>query len=254
MRLSLIIVALAKLAGIALAVCGGSLGWALLLFFGPDVWLLYHVFVPGASGLVRTFTRFETNRPEVWLTLDDGPDPDDTPRILDLLDRHDARATFFLIGERAARHPELVAEIARRGHEIGHHTHTHRTGTFWCATPARTRRELDAALPHLTPAGTRPPTRFRAPVGIKNLFLGPALAERHLTCVGWNVRSLDSLSRDSEKPVTRVLRQVRPGSILLMHEGPSLHEAVRVAALARMVEQLTARGFLCVIPTDEQLR
>ncbi len=254
MRTPLLIIAVLKVTGVALALGGGSLTWALILFFGPDVWLLYHVFVPGASGLARTFSCFGTERPEVWLTIDDGPDPDDTPRILDLLDRHDARATFFVIGHRAAQHRELVAEICRRGHEIGHHTHTHRTGTFWCASPARTRRELDAALPHLSLAGAARPSRFRPPVGIKNLFLGPALIERGLTCVAWNVRSFDSFSHDAEKTAARVLRQVRPGSIILMHEGPSLHASVRVTALARTLEQLAARGLRCVIPTDAQLR
>ncbi len=247
-------VALIKITGLVLWPFGLPLPWVCVLFFGPDLWVLYHVFVPGASGLVRTFTRFETRRPEVWLTIDDGPDEQDTPRILDLLDRHEARATFFLVGERAARHPALVAEILRRGHEIGHHTHKHSCATFWLKTPARVHRELDNAFPPLTSAEGVRPRRFRPPVGIKNIFLRDALAKRGLACVAWSVRSRDTFSRNPDNVAARVLRQARPGSILLMHEGASLHNRVRVTAIARVLDGLSARGLRCVIPTDAQLK
>ncbi|MDF3057379.1 MAG: acetyl xylan esterase [Rariglobus sp.] len=253
MRFSLVHIAFIKLAGAVLAATGFSWTWAFVLFFAPDLWVLYHVFMPGASGIVRTFTRFQTAHPEVWLTIDDGPDEQDTPRILDLLDRHRAKATFFLIGERAARRPDLVAEIARRGHEIGHHTHTHCGATFWCAAPGRIHQELDSSFPTLTPPGGPRPHRFRAPVGIKNLFLAKALARRSLLCTGWSVRSFDSFSHNPEKVARRVLRQVRPGAIVLLHEGPSLHPHVRVTAIARVLEGLDTRGLRCVIPTDMQL-
>jgi peptidoglycan/xylan/chitin deacetylase (PgdA/CDA1 family) len=254
MRLSLAHILALKLGGTLLGLfLSLPWSWICVLFFVPDLWVLYHVFNPRASGIVRTVTRFQTGRPEIWLTIDDGPDEHDTPRILDLLDRHDARATFFLIGERAARHPGLVAEIARRGHEIGHHTHSHRCGTFCFATPARLRTELDAAFPPLSPEGTTP-RRFRPPVGIKNLFLARALAARGLRCIAWNVRSLDTLSRDPEKVASRVLRRIHPGSIVLMHEGPPLHPRVRVAALELVMDGLGKRGLRCVIPSDDQLR
>src|SRR4051812_42681693 len=77
-------------------------------WFGPDAWLAYHLFAHQSQGLVRTHRRFATERREVWLTIDDGPDPEDTPRILQLLADHGARATFFVIGEKAARHPALI--------------------------------------------------------------------------------------------------------------------------------------------------
>lgn len=253
-RFSLTHVVIIKSVAIVLALAGLPLMWTAVLFFGPDLWVHYHLFMPGASGIVPTLTRFETAQSEVWLTIDDGPDPHDTPRLLDLLDRHGARATFFLIGKRAARYPDLVVEIARRGHEIGHHTHRHRGALFWCATPGQVRNELDAAFVALTPANGSRPQRFRAPIGIKNVFLAKALAERGLVCVGWNVRSHDSFARDPEKVAARVLRQTRPGSILLLHEGPSLHPRVRVAAIARVLEGLTARKLRCVIPPASQLR
>ena len=89
---------------------------ALALWFGPDALIAYHVFAPQAQGLVRMYRRFATVRREVWLTIDDGPDPEDTPRILDLLAEHGAHATFFVIGEKASTHSGLIRAIAAAGH------------------------------------------------------------------------------------------------------------------------------------------
>jgi peptidoglycan/xylan/chitin deacetylase (PgdA/CDA1 family) len=253
LRAMLLVSAAGKAAGVLLWALTPWRWTAAACFFLPDLWFLYQMFVPSSQGICRVFTRFDTGRPEIWLTIDDGPDGEDTPRILDLLDRHRARATFFLIGERAAGYPELVAEILRRGHHVGHHTQTHPVGSFWCATPARLRAELDEGLLVLRNSGADP-RWFRAPVGIKNLFLSGALRRRGLECVGWTIRSLDSVSRDPARVAERVDRLARPGSIVLMHEGRSLNRNVRVRALEILLERLSARQMACVLPTFEQLR
>ena len=222
-------------------------------FAGPDLLIAYNIFAPAAQGLCRICTRFETASREIWLTIDDGPDPQDTPMILELLDRHRARATFFFVGERAARFPELVAAVVVRGHEVGHHTHTHPMKWFWCATPARLRAELDDALDAFQAAGIRP-RWFRSPVGIKNLLLGPALDERGLRYIGWSVRSYDVRSRSPAAVRDGVMKQVRPGAIVLMHEGPAMDARVRVTALTMLLDALAARGFACVLPAAGQLR
>jgi peptidoglycan/xylan/chitin deacetylase (PgdA/CDA1 family) len=251
-RPTLLVLLFLKAVAITLA-CLGYWGAAAVTFFGPDLWVFYHLFVPAAQGLCPSYTRFSTDRPEVWLTIDDGPDPEDTPRVLDLLDRHGARATFFVVGERAARAPELVREIVRRGHDVGHHTQTHPAGTLWCAGPARLTAELDGAIAALRPLA--PPLRwFRAPVGIKHLLLPRALRRRGLQCVDWTIRSGDCLSRNPETVRAKVLRRLRPGAILLMHEGPSVPPALRLTAMTHVLEALTARGYRCVLPEIGQLR
>lgn len=226
---------------------------AAVVFFAPDPFVLYAIFVPSAQGLVRVFTHFTTDRRAVWLTIDDGPDEHDTPRLLDLLDQYGARATFFVVGERVARWPHLVAEIRRRGHQIGHHTHTHPHHLFWCATPGRLAEELDRPLDILEPMGIRP-RAFRPPVGIKNILLAAALARRGLHCVGWSVRSGDCRTNSPERLVTRMKRHLRPGAIILLHEGPSVPQAVRIKGIALLLEAIAARDLTCEIPELHQLR
>ncbi|MEJ1972361.1 MAG: polysaccharide deacetylase family protein [Lacunisphaera sp.] len=232
-------------------------GWrepavALTLWFGPDLLIGYHVFVPNAQGVVRMHRRFRTTEREVWLTIDDGPDPDDTPRILALLAEHGARATFFVIGEKAARHPGIIRAIAAAGHEVGHHTQTHPLATFWCAGPARTARELDATLEVLRPLSVRP-WRFRPPAGIKNPWLAPALRERSLTAVGWSARGLELWPGNAVRVAERTLRDLAPGAILLLHEGPRVPPAIRVTAIGEVLAGLRAAGYRCVIPQETQL-
>ena len=231
-------------------------GWtapvaALALWFVPDALLAYHVFAPRAQGLVRVHGRFPTARREIWLTIDDGPDPEDTPRILELLAAHEAHATFFVIGENAGLHPGLVRAIVDAGHEVAHHTHTHPLAAFWCASPATVNRELDAGLEALRAAGVRP-TRFRPPAGIKNFWLARALRARGLTCVGWSARGLECWGGDPEAVVGRALRGLAPGAILLLHEGPRVPAAIRVQAIRKVLEQLDEQGYRCVVPGPGQ--
>ncbi len=225
---------------------------ALTLWFGPDALLGYHLFVPQAQGLVRVPGRFATTRREVWLTIDDGPDPEDTPRILELLAAHRAQATFFVIGENAAAHPGLVRAIVAAGHEVAHHTHTHPLATFWCALPRRVKRELDDGLAALRMAGVKP-QRFRPPASVKNLWLGPALAARNLVWIGWSARGLERSFGDPEAVAARVLRRLAPGAILLLHEGPRVPAPIRVQAIRRVLERLQEQGYRCVVPAPAQL-
>lgn len=228
-----------------------SLTIAIAFWLLPDALLAYHLFLPGSQGLVRSCRYFKTTRREIWLTIDDGPDPAATPRILALLKSHQAHATFFVIGKKAIAHPELIRAIVQEGHEIGYHTHTHPAGSFWCASPSRLDRELSDGLDALHEMNVLP-TRFRPPVGIKNLWLAPALAKRRLACIGWSARGLESRSKDVPTVVSRVLHGVRPGSILLLHEGPKVPSAIRVVAIEQTVERLRGMGYSCVIPNSEQ--
>lgn len=160
----------------------------------------------------------------IALTIDDGPDPDVTPRVLDLLDRYDARATFFCIGDLARRHPRWIEAIVARGHAIENHSQRHRH-TFSLSGPAALRREIAAAQRTLTEiAGTRP-LFFRAPAGLRNPFLEPVLCELGLQLASWTRRGFDTREHDAATVTRRLLHGLAPRDILLVHDGHAARDA-----------------------------
>ena len=168
---------------------------------------------------------------DVLLTIDDGPDPVDTPVLLDLLDRHGRKAVFFVIGDKVRRFPDLAREIVRRGHELGNHTMSHPAGTMWCAGPGRTRREIvecSRAIEEV--AGVRP-RWFRAPAGHRNWFTHPVLREEGLELVGWSRRAYDTVRCDVPAIVKRLTKDARDGDILLMHEATPIAKQVMEGVL-----------------------
>lgn len=168
--------------------------------------------------------------------------------------RHGAKATFFVIGKKAAECPDLVRAIVTAGHEVAHHTHTPPAATFWCAGPRRIDSELDAPQAALTAAAGVRPTRFRAPVGIKNVFVEPALSARDLVRIPWSLRSWDSLRRDPRSMVDDLMARFSPGAIILLHEGLRLTRAIRQCGLVDLLAALKQPGYRCVLPSHDQLR
>ena len=244
-------VPLAKIAGLALFFTGYRAA-AFIVFFSPAPWLIWQFLVPTSRGFGPAIRRFRTDRREVWLTIDDGPDPVTTPRVLDLLDEHRARATFFLIGEKATRHPGLVAEIIRRGHSVGNHTHTHPHATYWNAGATRTGEEMDRCDAALRAAGAPSPRWFRPPVGLKSLALHRQLIARRLELVLWSARGYDTQVRNPDDAVRRIRDSLTPGTIILAHEsGPQ--GSPRLDVIARLLAQLADDGYACVIPSSAQL-
>jgi peptidoglycan/xylan/chitin deacetylase (PgdA/CDA1 family) len=159
-----------------------------------------------------------TARHAVALTLDDGPDPAVTPRVLDLLDEHGVRATFFCIAQRARAHPALLREIVARGHSVQNHSHRHRHNFALLGPHALTLEigEAQAVLSDL--AGVRPHC-FRAPAGLRNPFLDPVLHRLDLQLVSWTRRGFDTVERDPQRVLRKLSDQLGAGDILLLHDG-----------------------------------
>ena len=229
---------------------------ALAPLFVSHVLLLYATLVPNCQWWGPVIRSFHTTQPEVWITIDDGPSPAHTAKILDLLDRFSARATFFVIGTRAEEYPHLITEILSRGHEIANHTYTHPSGMFWAAGPRNIGAEIDLCAEWLRSAPDRPARLFRAPAGMKNLFVHTELARRGLALIGWTVRGLDTVQREPALVAERILRGAKSGTIILLHEGhritkdPEFHPRCLELTLSGLAE----RGYRCVIPQPEQLR
>jgi peptidoglycan-N-acetylglucosamine deacetylase len=228
---------------------------ALAPIFISHMLLLYATLVANCQWWGPVVRSFETKDAEVWLTIDDGPSPVHTPKILDLLDRFNARATFFLVGVNAESYPHLVTEILTRGHEIANHTYTHPSGSFWFAGPMRIAAEIDLCAELLRSAPDRPERFFRAPAGLKNLFVHPELSRRGLALIGWTTRGLDTVRRDPELVAGKILESVRAGAIILLHEGHRVEKdpEFNPRCLELTLAGLAERGYSCVIPLPEQL-
>ncbi len=171
----------------------------------------------GSGVYIKALCRAKTIHNVVALTFDDGPHPDRTPKVLDVLAQHGVKAAFFVIGERAEAHPEIVRRIVAEGHLIGNHTYSH-SGNFPWMKYVKMKDEIDwcdVAIEKIT--GSRP-TLFRPPFGVTNPPLARAVGNRY-TVVGWDVRSLDTVSRRPRtKVLERVRRRLRPGSVVLLHD------------------------------------
>jgi len=157
-------------------------------------------------------------RGELALTFDDGPDPETTPRVLDQLDAHGARATFFCVGQHAAAHPALIRTIVVRGQAIENPTARHATAFGWYG-PARLRAEIGAAQATLAALAGRAPAFFRAPFGMRSPLLDPALAHLGLRLVSWTRRGYDTTDGDAGRVAARLVRGLAAGDILVLHDG-----------------------------------
>jgi len=229
--------------------------WSLGLSVADHLVLLAASLAPRSTLLGANLCRLPAaaaRRGEVSLTFDDGPDPQVTPRVLDLLDAAGARASFFVIGRRAAAHPELTAEIAARGHRVENHTWSHPHHFAFCG-PRALGREIDGAQRSVAAITGRAPAWFRAPAGIRSPLLGGVLAQRGLGLASWTRRGFDTVSHDPRRVARRLLRGLAAGDVLLLHDGDSLGsrgDAGRpspvLASLPRVLAALAADGLVSV--------
>lgn len=211
--------------------------------------VLYPTLRPNVQWLGPVITRFEPRGNEVWLTIDDGP-TEDTPALLDLLDARGAKATFFVKGMLAAQRPDIIRDLLGRGHGVANHSQTHPAGTFWCLPPAAIAAEIDGCNRALAAITGEAPSLFRAPVGFKNPAVHPQLKKRGMRLVGWSVRAFDAVESDVEKVAARIVPHVDAGSIIVMHQG----RAHSLPCIARVVDDLRARGYSFVVPDAGRLK
>jgi len=157
-------------------------------------------------------------RGNVAITIDDGPDPEVTPRVLALLDQHNVKATFFCIGERVLRHPDLAREIVHRGHDVENHSQQHRHN-FSLLGPGRMAKEVGRAQESIAGVVGKPPRFFRAPAGLRNPWLDLVLSRFGLTLASWTRRGFDTVSHDADTVLDKLTRDLAGGDILLLHDG-----------------------------------
>ncbi|MHB8496006.1 MAG: polysaccharide deacetylase family protein [Casimicrobiaceae bacterium] len=175
-------------------------------------------------------------RHEVAITFDDGPDPAVTPAVLDILDAHGARATFFCIAGQARRHPALCRAIARRGHSVQNHSYRHSHG-FALLGPRGFAKEIGRAQQTLAEIVGQRPEFFRAPAGARNPMLAPVLQRLDLKLVSWTRRGYDTVQRRPTRVLERLTAALAAGDILLLHDR---HSACTASGRPVVLEVLPA--------------
>ena len=182
------------------------------------------------------------SRNEIALTFDDGPDPDVTPKVLDILDAHHAKASFFVIGDKAAAHPDLIREIVRRGHSIENHSRKH-SNVFGFFAWTALRDDIGTAQEIIAGITGNAPSFFRSPMGIRNPLLDPVIARLGLHYITWTRRGFDTVARDPAIVLERLTRNLRTGDILLLHDRPSRNRrAIVLEVLPALLDEIAAAG------------
>jgi peptidoglycan/xylan/chitin deacetylase (PgdA/CDA1 family) len=228
-------------------------GAVLLVLLAVISWAVFNV---NSSVWAPTLWRAHAPEKLVALTFDDGPDPDFTPQVLDMLNEKGVKAAFFCVGERVRAHPELAKRIHDEGHILGNHSDSH---AMWInfGMHARLRREIEAANAAIRQAAGVRPRLYRAPHGFKNPALGDVLRGEGMVAIGWQVRGFDAVVSDAARIAQRIVDKAAPGGVILLHDGAGLQGSedrqATLEALPVVIDGLRARG-LEIVRVDALLR
>lgn len=208
---------------------------------------------PRRTGKEGALFAVRTHDKVVALTFDDGPDPRWTPAVLAMLRAHHAHATFFLVGEHALAHRDLVADLLADGHEIGNHTFDH--PHLPALGDAAIREEIARGEQAIVDAGAPAPTLFRPPIGLTDERVAAATRDAGLRTVLWRGCVEHFVNHQPVAVgVSRMLDGVRPGAILLAHDGGIPDRSRTMQALPLLLDGLKARGYRVVTVSDLEAR
>jgi len=180
----------------------------------------------------------DTSEKIVTLTFDDGPDPVNTPKILEILEKYHVPATFFVVGHKARQYEDLLMLIDQNGHLIGNHSFSH---AFFFDLFGRKKMEQDllkaeGIIKKLT---GRRPLLFRPPYGVTNPTVAKVVKKLGYKVIGWSARSLDTTIKDAEKIAGRVIGKLHPGAVILMHDTQN----ITPAALEKVINKAKDKGY-----------
>lgn len=243
-------------AGLGALVQPAAWPWALGALAANHAVLTVAGLLPRSRLLGPNLTRLpeaSVARREWALTIDDGPDPELTPRVLDRLDAAGVKASFFCIGWRARQAPALCREIVARGHRVENHGDSH-SNAFSLFGPARMRADIEAAQATLSDITGQAPAFFRPTAGLRNPFLAPLLADMGLQHAAWTRRGYDTRERSAQRVLGRLARGLAPGDILLVHDGHAARttdgEPVILAVLPDLLALMATQGLQAVTLKD----
>jgi len=207
----------------------------------------YGTYEPNSPLFGRAIGRGSSGQLVAYLTFDDGPNPGATEPILATLGAQGVPAAFFMVGEHVRRFPAIARRVAELGHDVGNHTLRHKKLHFF--GPSRIREELEGAHEIITELTGRAPRTFRAPHGYRNPFVTSATRRLGYTVFGWTFGVWDSDPRVSAEEIrARVRRKLKPGAIVLLHDGdgydPNGDRRRTADALPGIIEDARGRGYV----------
>jgi peptidoglycan/xylan/chitin deacetylase (PgdA/CDA1 family) len=218
---------------------------AALIYAAGTVLMIYLLFHPRNQWLVANRSRVD-GVGCVALTFDDGPNPVDTPKLLDILREKGVKATFFVVGKRTDQYPEIVRRAWAEGHLVANHTWSHYS-LFCFLMPWRLRAEIERGTESVRRSCGFRPRFFRSPVGLRHPLLGPYLKDAGLEYVSWSIRTRDRLTANSSVLAQRILNKAASGDIILLHDHLPAGAHVMLEALPRVIDELRERGFKFVL-------
>lgn len=192
------------------------------------------------SFFAKNFCSIPASINEIALTFDDGPHPE-TERLLDILDRYNAKATFFCIGTQVEKYPEIVNRIIQSGHSIGSHTYNH-TWKFTLSSYRETTTEITRGIDAIEQITGKRTLLFRPPYGITNPMIGKSIKKNNLMSIGWNIRTFDTTKKHADDVFRKVAVALKPGAVILMHDRLK----ITVDAVPQILEEITKRGLITV--------
>ena len=184
-------------------------------------------------------------KPAVYLTFDDGPIPEVTPKVLAILERYGVKATFFMVGENIDKHPEVLEQVVRAGHSIGNHTYNHLKGwkTDYQTYMSNVHKWEETVKNHHSPLTINHSPLFRPPYGKATLRQRIALHRQGYRLIYWDILTRDYEStRTPEAMLAQIKRKVRPGSIINFHDSLKSNERM-LAVLPQAIEWLQKQGY-----------
>jgi peptidoglycan-N-acetylglucosamine deacetylase len=182
----------------------------------------------------------------IALTFDDGPTLY-TPQVLDLLEKYNYKATFFCIGQQIQQHPNIAKQILSKGHSIANHTYTH-TNKMGFLSVNEVISEIEQNQQIIQQTLQITPQWFRPPFGVTNPSIAKAIQQTNLKCIGWNIRSLDTVIQSPTKIVNRLKRKLKPNGIVLMHDTSEKS----VIALEQLLKEIKLQQYT-VVPLSDLL-
>ncbi len=180
----------------------------------------------------------------IYLTFDDGPDPETTPQVLEILKNKNAKATFFVVTDKAKQHPGIISEMLSQGHAVGDHSLDHGYRHFF-SKRSRLKKWIETSHQELEKLTGIKPVGFRPPAGVWTPPLASVVKELQIPLIYWDVRFYDAIFQWTPKKVLKSLKRLKPGSVVLLHDKqPLKHRKVFLETLESYLESLTPLGYV----------